>query len=192
MSLPKVESPRLPRRDGVRAWAALSLCLAVTAVGGDDDGAAERGAQLLAPFKQQLMQALSAGLADGAPAAISACRVEAPRIAEGLSVDGVAMGRASHRLRNPANTPPGWVAPVLEDYLSGGVVEPRVVSLEDGRTGYVEPIRTKGLCLACHGSELAPGVHERIAELYPGDQATGFAEGELRGVFWVRFPGNGD
>ena len=101
------------------------------------------------------------------------------------------MGRASHKLRNPANTAPDWVEPVLEDYLAGSAVEPRTVSLGDGQAGYVEPIRMKGLCLACHGSDIQPAVRERIAELYPADQATGFAEGDLRGVFWVRFPADG-
>jgi len=178
------------------ALAALALCLALPTLGDGGEPAAdavsERGATLLAPFKQRLMKALTEGLAEGAPAAIAACRVEAPAIAGGLSVDGVEMGRASHRLRNPANRAPGWVAPVLDDYLGGGPVAPRAVELEDGRAGYIEPIPTKGLCLACHGSDLQPEVSERIAELYPADQATGFAEGELRGVFWVSFPAGGD
>ena len=45
------------------------------------------------------------------------------------------------------------------------------------------------LCLTCHGSELAPGVAEQISELYPEDHAIGFEAGDLRGVFWLEFPG---
>jgi hypothetical protein len=54
--------------------------------------------------------------------------------------------------------------------------------------GYVEPIGIKPLCLACHGEALAPDVAARIGELYPKDRATGFTEGDLRGVFWVEYP----
>lgn len=148
-----------------------------------------RGAALLAPFKQQLQQALQEGLAQGPVAAISACRVKAPEIAGALSRDGVRMGRSSNRLRNPANAPSPWVAAILDDYLADpGRRAPRGVDLPDGRRGYVEPILTKPLCLSCHGESLAPAVEARIRELYPQDQATGFRVGDLRGVFWVEFP----
>ncbi|HOZ08599.1 MAG TPA: DUF3365 domain-containing protein, partial [candidate division Zixibacteria bacterium] len=52
---------------------------------------------------------------------------------------------------------------------------------------YYRPIRIGGLCLSCHGTpdQLAAGVAERLAEVYPGDQATGYAVGELRGMFVV-------
>ena len=62
------------------------------------------------------------------------------------------------------------------------------VPLPDNRWGYVEPITVQPLCLACHGSEIVPDVADRISELYPEDRATGFAVGDLRGVFWVEFP----
>ena len=42
-----------------------------------------------------------------------------------------------------------------------------------------------------HYTELAVAVDEiaeRIRALYPEDQATGFREGDLRGVFWVSYP----
>ena len=43
-------------------------------------------------------------------------------------------------------------------------------------------------CLACHGSEVSPEVREAIAARYPGDRATGFAVGDLRGALWVEVP----
>jgi hypothetical protein len=67
--------------------------------------------------------------------------------------------------------------------------EPLAVGLADNRWGYVEPIMLQPLCLTCHGSELAPGVAEQISELYPEDHAIGFEAGDLRGVFWLEFPG---
>ena len=155
-------------------------------------GSSERayGAELLQPFKQQLMGALKTGLQQGPEQAIDACKMAAPRIASERSVDGVEMGRASHRLRNPVNAAPGWVRPVLDGYLaSGSEIRAVQISAGEGRQGYVEPIFMQAApCLMCHGETLAPAVAEKIRALYPDDQATGFVEGDLRGVFWVSWP----
>ncbi len=151
--------------------------------------ALERGAELLAPFKKDLKAALVNGMQQGPAEAIGACRIEAPDIARSLSVDGVAVGRTSHRLRNAGNVAPDWAAPLLQGYLDDdGDRSPRAVPLADGRFGYVEPITVQPLCLACHGESLAPDVRRQIDELYPDDQATGFDVGDLRGIFWVEFP----
>jgi len=142
------------------------------------------------PFKQDLQKALKSGLADGPAAAIQVCRVKAPVIADALSVDGIRMGRSSHKLRNPDNTAPDWVGPIMQAYLDDtSSREPRAVELGGNRWGYVEPIIVQPLCLTCHGSELAPEVAAQIAELYPEDDATGFEAGDLRGVFWLEFTG---
>jgi len=147
-----------------------------------------RGAELLAPFKSNLMQALSAGMQDGPAGAIEVCSEQAPAIARSLSANGVRMGRSSHKLRNPDNAPPDWLAPLIEAYASGAVdLQPRVVAVDDGRTGYAEPIVVQPLCLACHGAELDAEVAEQLAARYPDDQATGFSAGDFRGVFWVEF-----
>ena len=148
-----------------------------------------RGAELLAPFKRKLQDALRLGLAEGPVQAISACQVRAPEIATALSLDGINLGRTSHRLRNPANSSPEWVSPILEAYISSSADRaPRVVPLPNKRFGYVEPILLQPLCLTCHGETLAPEVAASINELYPEDRATGFKVGDLRGVFWIEFP----
>ena len=154
------------------------------------DAELARGEELLAPFKKDLQQALKGGLAEGPAAAIQVCRVKAPGIADALSVEGIRMGRSSHKLRNPDNTAPGWVGPIMQAYLDDASSrEPRAVELGDNRWGYVEPIVVQPLCLTCHGSELAPEVATRISEFYPDDNATGFEPGDLRGVFWLEFAG---
>lgn len=147
-----------------------------------------RGAKLLAPFKQGLQQALEEGLARGPVEAVSACQLQAPKIAAAESHEGIRVGRASHRLRNPSNAAPDWVRPILEAYVaSPDDRKPRTVPLPNDKSGYVEPIGIKPLCLTCHGEVLAPAVASRIEELYPDDRATGFAVGDLRGVFWIEF-----
>lgn len=148
-----------------------------------------RGAELLAPFKRDLQAALREGLAQGPVEAIAACRLRAPEIAKSLSRDGVQLGRASHRLRNPANAPPAWVAPILDAWVADASDRaPRTLELSEQRVGYVEPILLQPPCLTCHGETLAPDVAARIEELYPEDRAVGFRVGDLRGVFWVEYP----
>lgn len=148
-----------------------------------------RGAAVLAPFKQELMQALRDGLAQGPVEAIAACRLKAPEIAAALSHDGVRVGRTSHRLRNPSNTAPDWAVSILDTYESDATDrEPVSVPLGDGRFGYVEPIIVQPLCVTCHGKNLAPDLASRISDLYPADRAVGYEVGDLRGVFWAEIP----
>lgn len=148
-----------------------------------------RGRALLAPFKASLQQALKAGLADGPVAAVDACRLRAPALAEAVTPDGVRVGRGSHRLRNPDNAAPDWVEPILARYLAEpSDREPATVPLGEGRAGYVEPIVLGPLCETCHGDAIAPELAARIASRYPEDRAVGFRTGDLRGVFWVEMP----
>lgn len=148
-----------------------------------------RGAAIVAPYRNDLKGALVTALADGPEAAISACRLEVPRLARHLAVDGIAIGRTSHRLRNPENAPRQWVRPLLAAYAEGaGEQVPQVVRLAPDRVGYVEPIAIKAPCLLCHGTGIPSPAAQRIADLYPQDQATGFSVDEFRGLFWVEFP----
>lgn len=168
--------------------AAAAFMMTNCALAQEPASVSDRGAELLAPFKRDLMQALTAGMAEGPVAAIEVCQIEAPGIAASLSQEGVRVGRSSHRLRNPDNAPPDWLQPIMDAYLDDTESRmPRSVSLADGRTGYAEPILLQPLCLTCHGSELPGEVARRIEELYPEDRATGFEVGELRGVFWAEF-----
>lgn len=162
-----------------------AVCASCTA---SDFDAEARGAELLMPFKANLKSALVEGMELGPVNAISVCSNEAPSIAAELSVDGVVMGRSSHKLRNPGNAPPGWLAPYLDGFVEGKQQGPLVLALENGRHGYAEPIATQAMCLSCHGETLSPEITKHIGETYPEDQAIGFEEGDLRGVFWVEFP----
>lgn len=147
------------------------------------------GAEAVLPFKKSLKAALVAGLEEGPVAAISACRVEAPKLAEQASIDGVKIGRASRKLRNPSNAPKPWMQATLEVYETDPERrEPAVVAIDKNTIGYVEPIFIQPLCVTCHGAELAPDLQTTLDELYPTDQATGYAAGDFRGVFWAELP----
>lgn len=149
----------------------------------------EAGAQAVLPLKRNLKQALVTGLEHGPVSAVSACRVEAPKIAEAQSLGAINVGRASRKLRNPGNAPKPWMQPFLEVYENDpDRREPGVVLIDKNTVGYVEPIFMQPLCVTCHGAELAPDLEAKVRELYPDDQATGYVSGDLRGIFWAELP----
>jgi hypothetical protein len=180
---------RRPLRLGAPLAVLLLLCAVTFSCGRDrvSDEDIARAQAALAPFKQQLQGALREGLGEGPESAIDACRIKAPRIAARLSTDEVALGRTSHRLRNPANAPEPWMKPLLDDYVARRDDRtPRAVRLADDSVGYVEPIYVQPLCLTCHGEDIAPSIAKRLASVYPDDNGRGFAAGDFRGLFWVK------
>jgi hypothetical protein len=147
-----------------------------------------RAQVLLAPFKSQLVEALTTAVAEGPVHAVEFCNTRAPEIGAELSEGRVEMGRTSHRLRNPDNAPEEWMEPLLVDYAAfPDKRDARAVRLDDGRIGYVEPIYIKPVCLACHG-DIGGELQDMLLALYPDDKATGFEEGEFRGMFWLKMP----
>lgn len=149
----------------------------------------EAGAQAVLPFKKNLKQALVKGLEEGPVEAISACRVEAPKLAEAVSTGGIKVGRTSQKLRNPKNVSKLWMRSFLQVYETDPERrEPGVVLIDDHTVGYVEPIFVQPLCVTCHGAELEPDLDAKVKELYPEDQATGYVAGDFRGVFWAELP----
>ena len=173
---------------------AVVLLLALCAVAAcdrsklDEDKYQELGAAAVLPFKKSLKAALVAGLQDGPVNAVSVCRMEAPALAARASTLSAKVGRTSRKLRNPANAPKPWMVPLLERYESDpNAREPAVVAIDRNTVGYVEAIYLQPLCVTCHGpaSALAPDLKAKLDELYPNDQATGYAAGDFRGVFWA-------
>ncbi len=145
-----------------------------------------RARDTLLPFKKQLMGALTQALEGGSLEALRVCNLQAPEIASRASSDEIALGRTSHRLRNPANAPQEWMKPLLNAYVGTGPgAAPRWVELPKGRFGYVEPIYVATPCLTCHGDALAPELSAALAEIYPEDRATGFELDDFRGMFWL-------
>ena len=153
----------------------------------------ERVVAAISELKSSLGKKLKAEIAKGGPvAAVETCRLEAPALAAGLQRPGLRIGRTSHKLRNPANAAPAWAKAAVSEAagrLVSEVKRRRVFKLAEGRRGYLEAIGVGALCMTCHGppAAMAAPLAARIAAAYPSDQATGFAEGDLRGWFWVEY-----
>jgi hypothetical protein len=139
-------------------------------------------------LRQQLLTAVQGAIAArGVAGAVDVCHATAPALTAAASTPTLTIGRTSARLRNTDNAPRAWVQPLLDDLVKARVDErgPRTVVLDDGALGVVLPIAAGKLCLQCHGVDVAADVKAAIAARYPKDEATGFREGDLRGVFWV-------
>ena len=106
-------------------------------------------------------------------------------------------------MRNTDNEPDDWEIGVMEKFASLQMAGRDPARLETAEVvpaagggsvlRYAKAIPMDTLCLTCHGEDIIAPVKATVESLYPGDQATGFKEGELRGMFTVEFPlGKGD
>lgn len=176
----------------------IGFCLLVLAL----DCSAEPDAEIAAAkaaikevagaLQAELKSAMQAG---GPVKAIAVCNTQAMPITAKVAADNnMDLRRVSLKNRNPANQPNSWQTAVLKDFEHRKEAGEDVTSLAWTETANIEggqefrfmkAIPTAGVCLACHGSELSPEVSQVLAEIYPDDKATGFAEGDIRGAFVV-------
>lgn len=179
----------------MKRLAILALLVAAPALANGADPEAQSRA-LADRFQGALMSQLQAAIADrGVAGAVGACTTMAPAVAAELSTQsGATVRRTAIRTRNPLAKPDGyeaWALAVLDQQpMSGG--KPREISgwvPEQGGAAfrYLRAIPMGGVCLACHGSDIAPDVKAAIAAAYPQDEATGFKPGQLRGAFSIRW-----
>jgi len=171
------------------AVALSSLPYAASAADADPKALTMEARQQVKAFGGNLKKTVKKGMQAGGPTeAIHLCNTKAPGIAAAHSQGEWAVGRTSLKLRNPDNQPTTWEASVLEDFdkrLAAGEDPKKMEAskLENGQFHYMKAIPTGGLCLSCHGGELAEPVKARLAELYPNDKATGYQAGQIRGAF---------
>lgn len=151
-------------------------------------------AKLMGTLKGELTTAMQVSVSD----AIRVCSSKALELTNSIadSVENVtAIKRTTFKYRNPQNAPDEWEAKALklfEEAAQKGEALPasyvqKVV--ENGRTTfrYYQPMKVAPLCLNCHGDKnmLSKEVSAQLANLYPEDKATGYKEGDFRGVIRV-------
>ena len=179
------------RRNVITTALAFTGAIAIQSpLSADEDPLLQESRAIISVFATEMQTALQEALAAGGPVgAIDVCKEVAPDIAENLSLrTGATVGRTSLRLRNPANAPADWQLAVLEAFEDSNA--PLEFFERTGNNGarYMKAIPAGGLCLTCHGTELADDIAARLAEAYPQDEATGYSAGEVRGAFSVVWP----
>jgi hypothetical protein len=150
---------------------------------------------------EETKSVLESALKGGQPAAaLGVCASVAQNIARRHEQQGWRVRRVSERVRNLADTPDAEELAVLrawQDAHAAGrltpVTERQEIVTAGGRryVHYMKPIFIAApVCLQCHGApdKLAPGVADALKEMYPRDQATGYAVGDLRGAVSVKIP----
>lgn len=185
-----VESAR-PRQQGAEGaqagWQLVAESELSTRQAAQRDRALSARDAMFTSLKTRLTEVVGSA---GPAAAIDVCSKEAPQIAERVAREHrLEIGRTSFRLRNPDNEPPEWARPLVERRVE----QPRFLT-SDGTLAVLLPIRMQDQCLLCHGAEQAipEPVKTALNDVYPEDRATGFADGDLRGWFWIEVPPEGE
>lgn len=153
----------------------------------------ERAAVIGAAAAKALMESLGGQLksameSGGPVAAIKMCRQVALPLtsATGESFDGVTIRRITLKPRNPLNSPDPIDQRVLQ--LMATQSPPKVVIHREGAViRYYQPLPVQEICLKCHGdvATFSKELVDVLAANYPGDRATGYAPGDLRGAIRV-------
>jgi sulfite reductase alpha subunit-like flavoprotein len=167
-----------------------------------DDDIAQRAAAVRETVKQTqaaLLQELLAALKKGGPElAIHSCNVKAITVAkEAAQMQHMIIRRTSLKLRNLQDAPDDWEKQTLNSFeqrVKQGENPAQMEHYEIVKKGNAKVFRymkaiaipKDGPCLICHGQNIDPALHTKIKGRYPGDEATGFKEGDLRGAFSVR------
>lgn len=99
--------------------------------------------------------------------------------------------RVSDKPRNPLNLAnedeTAFINELKEKVSKSEKLTSKITESNSKTVGYF-PIETNAMCLQCHGSkdlDIKPNVLKKIAQLYPKDQATGYKENQIRGIFVV-------
>jgi len=145
-------------------------------------------------LSSNLLAALQSG---GVSNALPFCSLAASPLTAGIAEKhGVTLRRISDKPRNPqarADEAERLVLKSFEAQLASNINPPPpiVTNLKAGHASFFAPIIMNRMCLQCHGSlgqDIRAENHAIIQRLYPEDQATGFAVGQLRGMWRIDFP----
>ncbi|POY38833.1 hypothetical protein C3L50_11945 [Flavobacterium alvei] len=138
---------------------------------------------------KNLMNAINT---QGTEKAIEFCSTRAIVLTDSMGTAfNATLKRVSDKPRNPVNkandNETAFINELKQKISKGEKMTPKFSESDGKITGYF-PIETNAMCLQCHGSkdlDIKPNVLKKIVQLYPNDQATGYKENQIRGIFVV-------
>ncbi len=102
---------------------------------------------------------------------------------------GVSVRRTALKIRNQKNKPDAIDLKILNYYSKKAEekkLSPKDIEVVDtnSSTRVYKPLLIKPVCLKCHGdiNKISDDIKTVLNKTYPQDKATGFKEGDLRGV----------
>lgn len=150
---------------------------------------------LMKSLKQELQNALGEGDFAGA---VETCKGKAMPLTEEILQSNfriLDLKRVTTRPRNPENAPDRIELAALDYFRSrienGQDLPPSYIQKATSGSevwfNFYKPVYTAGLCLTCHGEpdRMSEDVLTTIDELYPNDKATGYRNGDFRGLIKV-------
>ncbi len=128
----------------------------------------------------------------GTEKAIEFCSTKAIVLTDSMGTAfNATIKRVSDKPRNPLNmaneNETTFINELKEKISKDEKLTPKFTDSDGKITAYF-PIETNAMCLQCHGSKglnIKPNVLKKIVQLYPKDQATGYKENQIRGIFVV-------
>lgn len=157
----------------------------------------ERGKKIAAATAENMLAEVGKNMKEGGVAqAVPFCNIHADGLTTELAEqNGVSIKRTSHLLRNEKNAPTTREQEIIAQFqklqAEKQELSPVVEQNEDGTVQFYMPIKVAQKCTVCHGvlGETLTQAHDSIIKsIYPKDQAIGFREGDLRGIWSIQFP----
>ncbi len=154
-----------------------------------------KGKEIASATFNALSAKLQAAIKEGGiKNAIEYCNLAALPVVDSLSaVHGANIRRTSLKVRNPQDAPTVLEKEILTQ-LHNQVDNLESIGPQIERTAdqfhFFAPITVNAFCLQCHGiigKDLTTENYSLIKEQYPEDQATGYVEGDLRGMWSIAF-----
>lgn len=145
-----------------------------------------------AVMSSELLGAMQRG---GVEEAARYCNLAAYPLVDSLAkVYEAGIRRTSLKIRNPKDQPTEAEREMLLSFQqlheAGKPMEPVVQLLDPNTVAFYAPIKIQPLCLQCHGKlgeTMKESDYTVIQELYPADEAIGYSEGDLRGIWSIQF-----
>ena len=165
----------------------------------DEQAALEHGGGIALAAFQQLSGRLQDAMQAGGPAhAVEYCSLAALPLLDSLSsAKGLRIRRTSDKIREPHDAPDadeqrrlGEVLDLLAKGTPGMRITSQVVLLGDSVAYYQPILINMPACLRCHGvpgRDIDSTTLAAIQQRYPGDAATGYGMGDLRGLWSIRW-----
>jgi hypothetical protein len=157
----------------------------------------ERGKKIADATAENMLAEVGKNMKEGGVAqAVPFCNIHADGLTTELAEqNGVSIKRTSHLLRNEKNAPTTHEQEIIAQFqklqAEKQELSPVVEQNEDGTVQFYMPIKVAQKCTVCHGvlGETLTQAHDSIIKsIYPKDQAIGFREGDLRGIWSIQFP----
>lgn len=163
-----------------------------------DPSYAQIGLDIAFKTKAQLGKNLMGTMKEkGAVEALQFCNIKAIPLTDSMAtVHQAIIKRVSDKTRNPNNKANEVELKNIEHFKSALAnkeeIKPIVEKINDSVNFYY-PIVTNAMCLQCHGNpekDLNPELLTSLSNLYPNDEALGYTENQVRGIWSIQFKNN--